>query len=275
MPLPDGCFSVPRMLDDFSHELDSTQSRLDNVMKKLAKVSHMTSGRSWEVGSIPGKGETSLWIFRLGHCVLPPTDRQPSPEPRGGSSSLCLEEGEEFQALQLLLPRHCSAACPLPLFYLQMPFYLCCCCCGEKTPLWMVGGEALQPPPLLQFPGLPGEQSVWLPLWQAPFQTPLALRLLAPAGPQACCRSDISRLAEERVDFCAEPMRKILIRPCLKPVGWRGAAGRANRKPDVPAGKSPATSSPLRALAVRPAVTSARAPLPRVLAEAAARREEK
>nr|XP_013816445.1 PREDICTED: syntaxin-6 isoform X2 [Apteryx mantelli mantelli] len=31
------------MLDDFSHELDSTQSRLDNVMKKLAKVSHMTS----------------------------------------------------------------------------------------------------------------------------------------------------------------------------------------------------------------------------------------
>lgn len=33
-----------RMLDDFSHEMDNTQSRLDNVMKKLAKVSHMTSG---------------------------------------------------------------------------------------------------------------------------------------------------------------------------------------------------------------------------------------
>ncbi|XP_077082431.1 syntaxin-6 [Siphateles boraxobius] len=33
------------MLDDFSHEVDSTQSRLDNVMKKLAKVSHMTSDR--------------------------------------------------------------------------------------------------------------------------------------------------------------------------------------------------------------------------------------
>uniref|UniRef100_A0A096MNQ2 Syntaxin 6 n=1 Tax=Papio anubis TaxID=9555 RepID=A0A096MNQ2_PAPAN len=32
------------MLEDFSHELESTQSRLDNVMKKLAKVSHMTSG---------------------------------------------------------------------------------------------------------------------------------------------------------------------------------------------------------------------------------------
>ncbi|KAF4097631.1 hypothetical protein G5714_021639 [Onychostoma macrolepis] len=33
------------MLDDFSHEMDSTHSRLDNVMKKLAKVSHMTSDR--------------------------------------------------------------------------------------------------------------------------------------------------------------------------------------------------------------------------------------
>ncbi|CAN9500291.1 unnamed protein product [Ophioblennius macclurei] len=33
------------MLDDFSHEVDNTQSRLDNVMKKLAKVSHMNSDR--------------------------------------------------------------------------------------------------------------------------------------------------------------------------------------------------------------------------------------
>lgn len=33
------------MLDDFSHEVDNTQSRLDNVMKKLAKVSRMTSDR--------------------------------------------------------------------------------------------------------------------------------------------------------------------------------------------------------------------------------------
>ncbi|XP_042560106.1 syntaxin-6-like, partial [Clupea harengus] len=33
------------MLDDFSHEMDSTHSRLDNVMKKLAKVSHMSSDR--------------------------------------------------------------------------------------------------------------------------------------------------------------------------------------------------------------------------------------
>ncbi|XP_076880915.1 syntaxin-6 [Brachyhypopomus gauderio] len=33
------------MLDDFGHEVDNTQSKLDNVMKKLAKVSHMTSDR--------------------------------------------------------------------------------------------------------------------------------------------------------------------------------------------------------------------------------------
>ncbi|KAM6921837.1 syntaxin-6 [Xenentodon cancila] len=33
------------ILDDFSQEMDHTQSRLDNVMKKLAKVSHMTSDR--------------------------------------------------------------------------------------------------------------------------------------------------------------------------------------------------------------------------------------
>ncbi|XP_040263534.1 syntaxin-6 isoform X3 [Bufo bufo] len=33
------------MLDDFSHELDTAQSRMDNVLKKLAKVSHMTSDR--------------------------------------------------------------------------------------------------------------------------------------------------------------------------------------------------------------------------------------
>ena len=33
------------MLDDFGNEMDSTHSRLDSVMKKLAKVSHMTSGK--------------------------------------------------------------------------------------------------------------------------------------------------------------------------------------------------------------------------------------
>lgn len=33
------------MLDDFGQQMENTQSRLDNVMKKLAKVSHMTSDR--------------------------------------------------------------------------------------------------------------------------------------------------------------------------------------------------------------------------------------
>ncbi|XP_068130307.1 syntaxin-10 [Hyperolius riggenbachi] len=33
------------MLDEFSHEMDNTQSRMDSVLKRLAKVSHMTSDR--------------------------------------------------------------------------------------------------------------------------------------------------------------------------------------------------------------------------------------
>ncbi|CAI9603338.1 unnamed protein product [Staurois parvus] len=33
------------MLDDFSHEMDNTQTRMDSVLKRLAKVSHMTSDR--------------------------------------------------------------------------------------------------------------------------------------------------------------------------------------------------------------------------------------
>ncbi|XP_041032840.1 syntaxin-6-like [Carcharodon carcharias] len=33
------------MLDEFSHEMDNTHSRLDSTLKKLAKVSHMTTAR--------------------------------------------------------------------------------------------------------------------------------------------------------------------------------------------------------------------------------------
>ncbi|XP_063787228.1 syntaxin-10 [Pseudophryne corroboree] len=33
------------MLDDFSQEMDNTQTRMDSVLKRLAKVSHMTSDR--------------------------------------------------------------------------------------------------------------------------------------------------------------------------------------------------------------------------------------
>ncbi|KAJ1161020.1 hypothetical protein NDU88_001508 [Pleurodeles waltl] len=33
------------MLDDFAQEMDNTQSRMDGVLKKMAKVSHMTSER--------------------------------------------------------------------------------------------------------------------------------------------------------------------------------------------------------------------------------------
>ncbi|XP_075062721.1 syntaxin-10 [Mixophyes fleayi] len=33
------------MLDDFSQEMDNTQTRMDSVLKRMAKVSHMTSDR--------------------------------------------------------------------------------------------------------------------------------------------------------------------------------------------------------------------------------------
>ena len=36
---------LPRMLDDFRQEIETTESRMDNVMKKMAKVLHMSSGK--------------------------------------------------------------------------------------------------------------------------------------------------------------------------------------------------------------------------------------
>lgn len=39
------CFVSCRMLDDFAHEMDTTDSKMDNVMKKMAKVLHMSNGR--------------------------------------------------------------------------------------------------------------------------------------------------------------------------------------------------------------------------------------
>lgn len=61
-----GCTSVPStfgvlhhlgldsMLDAFAHEMDHTQSRMDGVLRKMAKVSHMTSGKTPWGGSWPG-----------------------------------------------------------------------------------------------------------------------------------------------------------------------------------------------------------------------------
>ena len=39
-----GLFVSFRMLDDFGHEIENTESRMDNVMKKMAKVLHMSNG---------------------------------------------------------------------------------------------------------------------------------------------------------------------------------------------------------------------------------------
>lgn len=107
------------MLDDFSHELDSTQSRLDNVMKKLAKVSHMTSGRSWEVGSGPGKRETKptdIWAGTL--CA--PTHPQPTQTRAGGRRQLlALEKGGKKVPSPAAAPAQtlvCSLASAFVLF---------------------------------------------------------------------------------------------------------------------------------------------------------------
>lgn len=56
------------MLDTFAHEMDHTQSRMDGVLRKMAKVSHMTSGesRGGGGGGQFGSGGRGLWV------VLPP-----------------------------------------------------------------------------------------------------------------------------------------------------------------------------------------------------------
>ena len=33
-----------RMLDDFAHEMETTETKMDSVMKKMAKVLHMSNG---------------------------------------------------------------------------------------------------------------------------------------------------------------------------------------------------------------------------------------
>lgn len=35
-----------RMLDDFGHEMDNTQSKMENTLSKVAKVMHLSSGKS-------------------------------------------------------------------------------------------------------------------------------------------------------------------------------------------------------------------------------------
>ncbi|XP_069447005.1 syntaxin-10 isoform X2 [Ovis canadensis] len=57
------------VLDAFAQEMDHTQSRMDGVLRKMAKISHMTSGES------PGVGE-------LGGCCLPSVNSDPlAPRP--------------------------------------------------------------------------------------------------------------------------------------------------------------------------------------------------
>ena len=47
------------MLDDFSTELENTESRLDTVMKKMAKVTRMSNGkRNFKYTGWPKKNAT-------------------------------------------------------------------------------------------------------------------------------------------------------------------------------------------------------------------------
>lgn len=129
----------------------------------------------------------------------------------------------------------------------------------------MVGGEALQPPALLQFPGLPVEQKLsrchktlatmcgfprtkHLPA-ASPFPNPTCPWTTGTCRPADLLLVRCISAGRGKRRFLhrgkAEPMRKVLIRLCLKLVGWQGSAGRANRKPGVPAGKSPTAGSPL------------------------------
>lgn len=170
--------------------------------------------------------------------------------PRGGSSSRFLKGGEGFQARQLLLPRHCSAACPLPLFYLQMPFYLCRYC-WENPPL--AGGRgscaascsaavsrAASGTKAVKVPLNTGHHRVWLPTPRT--RTPAAIPFPNPTCPGAAgaCRPVAGHISlswqRNELNSVLNP-QKSPYKAVLEPGGWRGAAGRANRKPGLAAGK--------------------------------------
>lgn len=204
------------MLDDFSHELDSTQSRLDNVMKKLAKVSHMTSGRFWEVGSSPGKGETSPWIFRPGHCA-------PTCSAEGREQLSALERGGRLPSpaaapAQALL---CCLSFAFVLFtdaFLFMPLLL-----GKSPSSWWEG-KLCSLLLCCSFPGCLWNKSCQGAIKHQPPATvcgfprtrmPAAIPFPNTTCPRAAgaCRpvvGHISQLVEERAEFCAEPTEKSL-----------------------------------------------------------------
>ncbi|XP_030676527.1 syntaxin-10 isoform X3 [Nomascus leucogenys] len=72
------------MLDAFAQEMDHTQSRMDGVRRKLAKVSHMTSGES-------PRGRGQSWWGQFVSGTLSPCDPCPSRSQTADSGvpSLC------------------------------------------------------------------------------------------------------------------------------------------------------------------------------------------
>ncbi|XP_043362871.1 syntaxin-10 isoform X2 [Dermochelys coriacea] len=57
------------MLEEFAQEMDSTQSRMDGVLKKMAKVSHMTS--ETKINDDGNKRETNPKAAKKPRCRLP------------------------------------------------------------------------------------------------------------------------------------------------------------------------------------------------------------
>ena len=61
------------MLDDFAHEMDTTETKMDNVMKKMAKVMHMSNGRSKFMYISNGRSKVMLMskvIMTVSSCNL-------------------------------------------------------------------------------------------------------------------------------------------------------------------------------------------------------------
>lgn len=188
--------------------------------------------------------------FRAG-ALRAPTHPEPS---RGEGAALGAQKvggGEDFQSLQLLVPRHCSTACPQPLFYLQMPFYLCCYCCSGKIPFTDDRREGSAAScTACAFPRPPAEQK--LSRWHKtlppcvrgspPLPSPvpnLACPWAAGASPADAGTVGVSQLMEERGEISApgeaEPVRKALIRLHPNPVGWRLAGRQGQSKQEAPA----------------------------------------
>lgn len=170
-----------------------------------------------------------------------PTHPEPSREEGAALGAQKAGDGEDFQTLQLLVPRRCSAACPRPLFYLQMPFYLCSYCCSGKIPFPGDRREGSAAScAACTFPRPPAEQKHLR--WHKTLPPPPCSKPRLPWGcwRQLCRRGDclgtfwaLSWWRKEARE--AELVRKALKRLHPNPVGWRLAGRRGQSKQEAAA----------------------------------------